>query len=166
MDLAIAEFIAETGYPVIAHHHDFSWERQRFMNNSVHDYLAAAFPPQLPSIRHVVINSIQAQQLASRIGVAAMLVPNVMDFDTPPDLRWMIMHQLREQDLGCLPDEYLILQPTRIIQRKGIEHTIELSQKVGTYQQFWSSLMLPEMKALHTNKEYGSLLLIGCEDQF
>ena len=30
LGLAIAEFIAETGIPVIAHHHDFSWERQRF----------------------------------------------------------------------------------------------------------------------------------------
>ncbi len=60
LGLALTEFIAETGYPVIAHHHDFYWERQRFMNNSVQDYLAAAFPPDLPSIRHVVINSVQA----------------------------------------------------------------------------------------------------------
>jgi mannosylglucosylglycerate synthase len=86
LGLAIAEFIAETGYPVIAHHHDFHWERQRFMNNSVRDYLASAFPPDLPSIRHVVINSIQEQQLASRNGVAAMVIPNVMDFDSPPPL--------------------------------------------------------------------------------
>ena len=47
LGLAITEFIAETGYPVIAHHHDFHWERQRFMNNSVHDYLARGLPPQL-----------------------------------------------------------------------------------------------------------------------
>ncbi len=79
----MTEFIAETGYPVIAHHHDFYWERQRFMNNSVQDYLAAAFPPNLPSIRHVVINSVQAKQLASRIGVNAVMIPNVMDFDSP-----------------------------------------------------------------------------------
>ncbi len=130
LGLAIAEFIAETGYPVIAHHHDFSWERQRFLNNSVHDYLAAAFPPQLPSIRHVVINSIQAQQLATRIGAAAMLVPNVMDFDTPPDLLDEYASTAR-QDLGASPEEYLILQPTRIIQRKGIEHTIELVRRLG-----------------------------------
>ncbi len=50
LGLALTEFIAETGYPVIAHHHDFYWERQRFLNNSVNDYLAAAFPPNLPSI--------------------------------------------------------------------------------------------------------------------
>lgn len=130
LGLAITEFIAETGYPVIAHHHDFHWERQRFMNNSVHDYLAAAFPPNLPSIRHVVINSLQAYQLASRLGIAAMVIPNVMDFHSspvPPDDYALTARA----DLGLVPGQYLILQPTRIIQRKGIEHAIELTRRLG-----------------------------------
>ncbi|MDQ2693544.1 MAG: glycosyltransferase family 4 protein [Chloroflexota bacterium] len=130
LGVALTEFIAETGYPVIAHHHDFYWERQRFMNNSVHDYLAAAFPPNLPSIRHVVINSIQANQLASRLGIAAMVIPNVMDFNTiplPPDEYALTARA----DLGVAPGQYLILQPTRIIQRKGIEHAIELTRRLG-----------------------------------
>ena len=80
LGLALTEFIAETGFPTIAHHHDFHWERQRFQVNCVGDYLAAAFPPTLPSIRHVVINSIQAQQVASRYGVTSRVIPNVMDF--------------------------------------------------------------------------------------
>jgi mannosylglucosylglycerate synthase len=130
LGLAITEFIAEIGYPVIAHHHDFYWERQRFINNSVHDYLAAAFPPNLPSIRHVVINSVQAYQLASRIGVAAMVIPNVMDFDSPPPPLDDYARSARA-DLGVAPGQYLILQPTRIIQRKGIEHAIELTRRLG-----------------------------------
>jgi hypothetical protein len=130
LGLALTEFIAETGYPVIAHHHDFHWERQRFMNNSVRDYLAAAFPPNLPSIRHVVINSVQAYQLASRLGIAAMIIPNVMDFDTPPPPPDDYVRTVRE-DLGVEADQYLILQPTRIIQRKGIEHAIELTRRLG-----------------------------------
>jgi hypothetical protein len=130
LGLAITEFIAETGYPVIAHHHDFSWERQRFINNSVRDYLGAAFPPNLPSIRHVVINSVQEYQLASRIGAAAMIIPNVMDFDAPPAPLDMYAQSARE-DLGVEADQYLILQPTRIIQRKGIEHAIELTRRLG-----------------------------------
>ena len=84
LGLALTEFIAETGFPTIAHHHDFHWERQRFQVNCVGDYLAAAFPPTLPSIRHVVINSLQAQQIASRHGVTSRVIPNVMDFDSPP----------------------------------------------------------------------------------
>src|SRR3990170_2149962 len=54
LGLAIAELVAETGIPVIAHHHDFHWERQRFL-----------------------------------------------------------------------------LQPTRVIQRKGIEHAIEFTRRLG-----------------------------------
>jgi hypothetical protein len=130
LGLALTEFIAETGYPVIAHHHDFYWERQRFMNNSVQDYLAAAFPPNLPSIRHVVLNSLQAKQLASRIGVAALVIPNVMDFDSPPPALDEYARSARA-DLGLAPGQYLILQPTRIIQRKGIEHAIELTRRLG-----------------------------------
>jgi hypothetical protein len=130
LGLALTEFIAETGYPVIAHHHDFYWERQRFMNNSVQDYLAAAFPPNLPSIRHVVLNSLQAKQLASRIGVAALVIPNVMDFDSPSPALDEYARSARA-DLGLAPGQYLILQPTRIIQRKGIEHAIELTRRLG-----------------------------------
>jgi hypothetical protein len=130
LGLALTEFIAETGYPVIAHHHDFSWDRQRFINNSVQDYLAAAFPPGLPSIRHVVLNSIQARQLALKIGATAMIIPNVMDFDTPPQPLEEYARSARA-DLGLAPDQYLVLQPTRIIQRKGIEHAIELTRRLG-----------------------------------
>lgn len=130
LGLALTEFIAETGYPVIAHHHDFHWERQRFMNNSVRDYLSSSFPPNLPSIRHVVINSVQEHQLASRTGIAAMVIPNVMDFDSAPPSMDEYARSARA-DLGLAPDQYLILQPTRIIQRKGIEHAIELTRRLG-----------------------------------
>lgn len=129
LGLALTEFIAETGYPVIAHHHDFHWERQRFMNNSVRDFLSSSFPPNLPSIRHVVINSLQERELATRVGVASMVIPNVMDFDSPPAPLDEYARSART-DLGLTPDQYLILQPTRIIQRKGIEHAIELTRRL------------------------------------
>lgn len=125
LGLAITEFIAETGFPTIAHHHDFYWERQRFHVNCVGDYLAAAFPPNLPSIRHVVINSLQAQAIASRSGLTSRVVPNVMDFDSPPAPSDEYTESVRS-DFGVEPGEYFFLQPTRVIQRKGIEHAIEL----------------------------------------
>lgn len=130
LGLAITEFIAETGFPTIAHHHDFHWERQRFQVNCVGDYLAAAFPPTLPSIRHVVINSIQAQQIASRYGVTSRVIPNVMDFDTPPLGTDAYTENIRA-DFGIDPGEYFFLQPTRVIQRKGIEHAVELVRRLG-----------------------------------
>jgi glycosyltransferase involved in cell wall biosynthesis len=129
LGLAITEFIAETGFPTIAHHHDFYWERRRFMVNCVRDYIAAAFPPKLPSIRHVVINSIAAGRLASRTGLSAMVIPNVMDFEEPPKPPDVYAMNVRA-NLGVADDEQLILQPTRIIQRKGIEHAIELTRRL------------------------------------
>ena len=129
LGLALTEFIAETGYPTIAHHHDFHWERQRFQVNCVQDYLATAFPPNLPSIRHVVINSIQAQEIANRFGLSARVIPNVMDFDSPPSASDPYTETVRS-DFGIGPGEYFFLQPTRVIQRKGIEHAIELMRRL------------------------------------
>lgn len=129
LGLAITEFIAETGYPTIAHHHGFHWERQRFQVNCVNDYIAAAFPPNLPSIRHVVINTIQSQQLASRHSLTSRVIPNVMDFDSPPPEPDDYTRNVRA-DLGVADGEYFFLQPTRVIQRKGIEHAIELTRRL------------------------------------
>ena len=130
LGLALAEFVAETGFPVIAHHHDFHWERQRFLVNCVPDYIAAAFPPAHPSIRHVVINSVQAAQLATRHGLNSRVIPNVMDFDREPSPPDGYAASVRA-DLGVGPGELLFLQPTRVIQRKGIEHAIELTRRIG-----------------------------------
>jgi mannosylglucosylglycerate synthase len=81
-------------------------------------------------VRHVVINSVQAQQIASRYGVTARVVPNVMDFDTPPPEPDAYTQTVRA-DFGIGPGEYFLLQPTRVIQRKGIEHSVELVKRLG-----------------------------------
>ncbi len=83
LGIALTEFIAETNIHTIAQHHDFYWERDRFMINAVQDYLNMAFPPVLPSIHHVVINSVADSQLSLRTGVSAHVAPNVMDFANP-----------------------------------------------------------------------------------
>jgi len=128
--LAITEVIAETGLPTVAHHHDFVWERQRFMVNCVEDYLAMAFPPRLHSINHVVINSEARRQLSYRCGLSSIIIPNVFDFEEPPPETDSYAQGLR-QDLEIKEGEFLFLQPTRIIARKGIEHAIELVHRLG-----------------------------------
>lgn len=129
LGLAITEVISETGIPAIAHHHDFFWERQRFLTNCVWDYLNMAFPPHLPSIHHVVINSSADNQLSLRTGISAAVIPNVMDFENPPKPPGAYARDVRKA-LGVQNDEYLILQPTRVIRRKGIEHAIELVSRL------------------------------------
>jgi glycosyltransferase involved in cell wall biosynthesis len=130
LGLAITEVIAETGLPTIAHHHDFFWERQQFKSNAVWDYLNMAFPPHLPPIRHVVISSAADNQLSLRTGISATIIPNVMDFSNPPPPPDEYAADVRDA-LGLDPDEKLILQPTRVVKRKGIENAIELVSRLG-----------------------------------
>jgi len=130
LSLALTELIAETGIPTIAHHHDFTWERKPLLVNSIWDYITMAVPPNLESVQHVVINSSAAHQLARRVGVSSMNIPNVMDFENPPPEADEYSSDLREA-LGIEPDELFILQPTRVVQRKGIEHAIELVSRLG-----------------------------------
>ena len=130
LGLAITELIAETGLPTIAHHHDFFWERQQFKSNAVWDYLNMAFPPHLPPIRHVVINTAAGNQLSLRTGISSTLIPNVMDFANPPPPPDGYAADVRDA-LGLDPDEKLILQPTRVVRRKGIENAIELVSRLG-----------------------------------
>ena len=129
LGLALAELIVETDIPVIGHHHDFFWERKRFLVNCIGDYLEMAFPPRLPSIHHVVINSLAATEMGKRRGINVSVIPNVIDFDNPPAPPDDYTASLRA-DLGVDPDEYFFLQPTRPLQRKGIEYAFELIRRL------------------------------------
>lgn len=130
LSMALTELIAETRIPTIAHHHDFTWERKPLLTNSIWDYIAMAVPPNLRAVQHVVINSSAGHQLARRVGVSSSNIPNVMDFENPPPEFDAYSADLR-QVLGIDPDELFILQPTRVVQRKGIEHAIELVSRLG-----------------------------------
>jgi glycosyltransferase involved in cell wall biosynthesis len=125
LGLAITTFICETGFPTIAHHHDFYWERDRFSVNSVGDILSMSFPPILPSIQHATINSAAQRDLSHRCGASSILVPNVLDFDEPPVGRDEFNSDFRA-DIGIEEDDILFLQPTRVVPRKGIEHAVSL----------------------------------------
>lgn len=124
LGVALTHFIAETGIATIAHHHDFYWERARFSVSAVDDFLNMAFPPTLPSIEHVTINSFAQHDLSWRTGASSILVPNVLDFENPPPEE-VTESDFRER-VGLEPDDVVLLQPTRVVPRKGIEHSIAL----------------------------------------
>lgn len=131
LGIAITSFLAETCISAIAHHHDFYWERNRFQINAVPDFLDMAFPPRDVQLQHVVINQNAREQLALRKGVPSLLIPNVLDFDNPPSETpddWA--KDLREE-IGLEPEDKLILQPTRVVPRKGIEHSINLLHRLN-----------------------------------
>src|SRR5262245_5224355 len=130
LGLAMTEIIAETTLPIIAHHHDFAWERERFTLSGVDDYLQAAFPPSLHGIEHVVINTMAQKELARRLGLPSAVIPNVLEFEKPPPTLDGYNADLR-REIGLRDDDFFILQPTRVVARKGIEHAIELVRRLN-----------------------------------
>jgi glycosyltransferase involved in cell wall biosynthesis len=130
LGLAMTEVMAETGLPTIAHHHDFAWERERFVVSAINDYLRAAFPGAMPRVEHVVINSMAQKELARRCSLPSAVIPNVLDFETPPPGIDDYNADLR-REIGLADDDLFILQPTRVVMRKGIEHAIELVRQLG-----------------------------------
>jgi len=124
LGVALRRVIERTGIHAIGHHHDFGWERPRYAHCAVPDIMETTFPPTLPNLSHVVINRDAADQLRLRRGLEAVVLPNVMDFANPPlpgdGSRYRRKAGIGEQDV-------VLLQPTRIISRKGIELTIRLA---------------------------------------
>ena len=129
LSLAVAlTRVLETGMPAVAHHHDFYWERERFAICGVPDLIEANFPPLLPNLRHVVINQDAADDLEQRTGVRATVLPNVMDFATPPHDGDGAAYRAAA---GVSGETLVLLQPTRVIPRKGIELTVELAGRLA-----------------------------------
>jgi glycosyltransferase involved in cell wall biosynthesis len=122
--LALADIIRDTGLRTIAHNHDYYWERDLYLTTCVQDILDAVFPPALPSITHAAINSLAQRDLKLRRGLDSVVLPNVFDYATPApgvddynaDFRAAV--ELADGD-------FYILQPVRIIRRKGLELAIE-----------------------------------------
>ncbi|GAB5493932.1 MAG: glycosyltransferase family 4 protein [Phototrophicaceae bacterium] len=129
LGIAIADLIKRTRVKALAHHHDFYWERERFINNGVQDALNEAFPPDLQPMVHMVINKAMQQRLKAIKGIDALYLPNVFNFDDPapePDAYAMSFRQ----EIGLSEDDLIVLQPTRIVRRKGIELAIELMRRL------------------------------------
>lgn len=124
LGLALAEIIRESGIPTVSHEHDYYWERTIYEPNCVQHHLDAAFPPDLPNVRHVVISSVAQRSLKNRRRIDATVVPNVFDFEQPAPVIDAFNADFRSA-IGLDAGDFLILEPVRIIRRKGIELAIE-----------------------------------------
>jgi len=126
--VAVADVVRERGIPTVGHHHDFAWERPRFDGCVVPEILEEYFPPAGDHISHLVISSIAAEELQSRRGLVSEVMPNVMDFESGKPhhdggRRFRELAQIEEIDV-------VLLQPTRVVRRKGIELSIELASRL------------------------------------
>ena len=125
--VALARVMHDLQLLTLAHHHDFYWERTggvAFTCGTAIEIADKYLPPRDPLIRHVVINSLAQRELAERKGIEASVVPNVFDFDAPP---WQPddYNQDFRTRIGLGANDILILQATRIVQRKGIELAVD-----------------------------------------
>ena len=126
LGLALRRLVEETRLPTIGHHHDYWWERERFASCVVPELLDAAFPPDLPWIRHVSINSLAARELLERRGLRSVVIPNVFDFEQARPRSHPAVRRRLRGELGMGERGLLVVQPTRVVPRKGIELAIEL----------------------------------------
>ncbi|MHC4409120.1 MAG: glycosyltransferase, partial [Planctomycetota bacterium] len=159
MGMALRRVLERTGIPALAHDHDFAWERgDRYETRyeTVRTIIAECFPPDLPNLRHAVINSYCQDSVQRRMGIEAVMVPNVMDFEHPYAQVDPVNRTLPEA-LGFAPSDTLLFQITRIVRRKGIETAIELVARLddpsvrliitGTSLDDWNEEYTNELRA-------------------
>ncbi|EOD01811.1 glycosyltransferase family 4 protein [Caldisalinibacter kiritimatiensis] len=116
------------GIKCVAHHHDFYWEREKYSSptcNFVNEILDNHFPPQHDLVKHVVINKIAQDEMKRRKSLDTTIVPNVFDFNATVWDKDDYNKGFRER-IGLKENDIMILQATRIAERKAIELAIDL----------------------------------------
>lgn len=125
--IAFTSVVREMQVSTIAHHHDFWWEREYYQPTceAVKQISAEFMPPKDPLIQHVVINSLAQKALFERRGIESTVVPNVFDFANEG---WIIDDYNSDfrSAIRVKPNDIIMLQATRIVDRKGIELAVDL----------------------------------------
>ncbi len=135
LGMALEKVIPKLRVPTVCHDHNFAWEGgDRFITPlpQLAMVLARCFPLVAPNVKHVVINHAACDALWQR-GIAAMIVPNVVDFNTPfgqPDE----FNATLRSDLGLKASDKVLFQISRIVRRKSIETAVELCYRLNDPQ--------------------------------
>jgi len=109
--------------------HDFVWERERFTLNAVNDYLQAA--PSRPLLHgwSMWSSTRWPEELAAGWASHRQIIPNVLDFETPPAAAGRFQPDLR-REIGLRETTSSSCSPTRGGVAQGIEHAIELVRRL------------------------------------
>src|SRR5258708_9170131 len=120
---------------IIAFNHDFynvgSYVNvYKPQNQLVKDFLQKYVPPVLPNIRHVTINSLNQQALYNMKHIDSSVFPDTFNFDQP---RWVQDDYNRTflEDVGLKANDVVVLQATRITDRKAIELAIDVVKELN-----------------------------------
>lgn len=132
MGIGIKKVINKSGIPLIAHEHDYLWERgdrYKTPHKELEEIITNTFPLIGKNVKHAVINLHSQKQLKKRFNSDSIIVPNVMDFNKPYAVKDDYNRNLKSS-FGFKEEDVLMFQITRIVERKGIEVAIELVKKL------------------------------------
>ncbi len=115
-------------------HHDFYWELPRkqlfaFTNPYAQKLLTELFPPQLPNLRHAVINSLAQKDLQNYRSIESEIITDTFDFDQP---LWDKNQRNTDylSDLGLKPSDLMFLIAVRVRERKAVELAIDVMGEI------------------------------------
>ncbi len=104
--------------PALFHHHDPAWQRSRYDD-------VRELPADDPAWRHVTINDITGEEMATR-GIRAVTIRNGFDVDAPRGDR-----DAARAALGFEGDERVLAHPVRAIARKDVPAALALAEAIG-----------------------------------
>lgn len=148
--IALFEVIEEKSLSGINHNHDFTWERTDYTPTCslIKKYLKKYFPPDLSSFHQVVINKLAKNSLKKRTGIDSSVVPNVFYFEENDWIKDEYNSDLK-RNLNIGKNDIIMLQATRIVDRKGIELAIDVIAELN------KNLHLIRQKPLYDGKTFG-----------
>jgi len=126
---AFYDIIKDTKIGAVAFHHDFyeSYGEMYVPHTSeIERYLDKYVPPSLEYIKHVTISSLWKSKLSKKkANLQSMVFPDTFDFKQIP---WVVDSYNKDllKTFKLKDNDLIILQATRIVERKAIELTVDL----------------------------------------
>jgi glycosyltransferase involved in cell wall biosynthesis len=113
---AVARVAAGHKGRVLFRHHDLPWQRRHLAE------IGADLPPRVAGALHATINLRSRRELEARSYAGATTVHNFFDLDPKPGDR-----DATRAQFGFDPDAFVILQPSRAIERKNVPGSVRVA---------------------------------------
>jgi len=121
----------EFNIKIIRHSHDFFFERKRFKykGENLTQFLDEMVSGEEINSVTLVLNKFQWRELLRKYGVFAHVMPNVRFFEKPPMIDKEELKSFKKE-FGIKDDDYIILFPVRLVDRKNIEGGIKNIEEI------------------------------------
>ncbi len=162
--LALKRIVEERRLPTWSHNHDFHWEFENPLKPAFHSVkrmLDEDFPPVLPTVKHIVINSVARNDLASKRVVDSIVIPNVIDSDLVKKIPSPEDSADFRGRLGISMHDMIVMCGTRVIPHKYIEAAIMMASELDT-EENRLKLMGAELSSGLRFSEQSRIIFVVC----